>query len=111
MQSAADRAQSITSQMQGARAGKNTLINGAFYLLVYGAAQVTSELNAAGGEARRTLLTATATRDQFSAAPTPKTKLTRTDLSPTITYLIDHLDMNDPLVYTLVLEKVGKIGN
>ena len=108
LKKAAKEAQSVCAQMQGmAAGGTNALINGATYVGVYGAAQVIDDLNGAGGYKRRTVLALTLTRAQFIAAPASKTRVTRTDISPTVLYLIDAVNLNDPLVYVLALEKVG----
>jgi hypothetical protein len=101
--------ESTLAQIQGmARGGKNILFDGVAYVGVFGAAQVTDELSVGGGYKRRTELTVTITRDQFDSEPKPKKhNLTRTDMSPPITYTVNAINTHDAHHYEFVCEKVG----
>lgn len=100
-------AQSILSQLQGAT-GENVLIAGENYIGVFGQAQVVNFPTASGGYKRRAQMPLTMTRAQFSSPPVAKTsRVLRLDVSPQIEYLVDVVDVNDPLVYTLILVKSG----
>lgn len=109
LQRASQSAQSIFAQMQGmeADAAGNFLYHGETYTGVFGSTQLVDVPTAGGGYRRQALLTLTATRDQFAAAPQPKGKLTRTDVSPQIEYLVQAIDVHDALHYTFSLVKNG----
>lgn len=109
--SAATDAQSIIAEMQGASGdvgATNFLVNGFAGIGVFGRAQVVDVPNVGGGYRKRSEVVLMATRDQFTIIPEPKQKLVRTDISPTITYLIDVVDVNDPLHVTFILVKNGQ---
>lgn len=103
-------AQRVLARLQGLEPGDtetNCLISGTAYLGVFGAASVVDEISAAGGYRRVARLQLTLTREQFTAPPVSKTKVVRTDISPQIEYLVDSVDVNDPIHYTLLLVKNG----
>jgi hypothetical protein len=87
----------------------NALYNGLDIIGIFGAAQTFDIPTAAGGYRRRAQLRFSATRDQFTSAPVPKKILCRTDLpSGIIAYLIDDIDLNDPLFFHFTLVKNGE---
>lgn len=106
---AATDAQNVIAEMQGAATdATNFLVNGFAGKGVFGRAQVVDVPNVGGGYRKRSEVVLMATRDQFTIIPEPKQKLVRTDISPTITYLIDVVDVNDPLHVTFILVKNGQ---
>lgn len=101
-------AQRILAEIAGAAvASPNALYNGLDLIGVFGGAQTYDVPTAAGGYRRRTQLRFSATREQFAAAPGTKKLLVRTDQSPSIAYLIDDIDLNDPFFYHFTLVKNG----
>jgi hypothetical protein len=108
LRNAAAQAQATLAQLQGMTAGgTNTLINGAAYVGVYGPPVIREDMHPAGGHRRLSENQVALTREQFAAAPASQADLTRTDISPPITYRIASVDTHDPLYYILTLAKVG----
>lgn len=107
MQAAATEAQRTLAEITGmaGTAMGNTLLAGQTVPLVgvYGRPQVDFIPQLAGGYRRRTHVPLTITRTQLATAPAPNTKLTRIDLSPAITYNVESVDTQDPLVWGLSL--------
>jgi hypothetical protein len=107
MQAAAAEAEGILAEItgMGGDAAGNTLIAGQTVLIVgvYGRPQVDFIPQIAGGYRKRTAIPLTITRAQLTTAPAPNTKLTRIDLSPPITYNVESVDTQDPLVWGLSL--------
>lgn len=110
MTSAADRAQGVLSKMQGATtaAPDNFLYAMETGVGVFGAAQIVEVPQPGGGYRRRAQLNLTVTRTQDFYFE-PKTKLVRlaSGAMPAITYIIDNVDTNDPLIWTLTLVRNG----
>lgn len=105
------RAQRTLARLQGfdpTESETNCLIAGAPYLGVFGSASVSDAISAAGGYRRVAMLPLTVTRAQLAAPPASKTKVVRTDISPTVEYLVDSVDIHDPHHYTLLLVKNGE---
>lgn len=106
---AAAVAQGILAQIGGAAQGAtNALYNGVDYFCVYGSPQVQNQMLPQGGYRQRTFLSATVTRAQFDALPVAKTKWTRTDLDPNLTYTIDSVGQHDANLLTLTLIRPGE---
>lgn len=107
MQAAAAEAERILAEITGMAgdATGNTLLAGQSVPVVgvYGRPQVDFIPQIAGGYRKRTNLPLTITRAQLVTAPAPNTKLTRIDLSPPITYNVESVDSQDPLVWGLSL--------
>lgn len=76
---------------------------------VFGGAQVVEIPQPGGGYRRRAQLNLTVTRGQTQFAFEVKTKLVRlaTGNMPAITYVIDSIDVNDPLAWVLTLVRAG----
>mgnify|MGYP001607839790 CR=1 FL=1 len=106
---AAIQAQSVLAQMQGmTRGGTNFTNNGAAFVGVFGHPRLVEEMNPGGGYKRRVEVGLIMTRDQIDTPPASKGTVTRTDIEPHITYRIDTVDDNDPLVWVMVLVKIGE---
>lgn len=107
MQGAAAEAQSILAQMSGTADpdARNVLFAGQTTPLlgVYGMPRVTWLPLVGGGFRKRTDVELSMTREQFTTAPQPQGKLTRTDITPAVIYNIDHVNTQDPLRYILTL--------
>jgi hypothetical protein len=111
MLAAATEAQSRLAEIGGAASGvANALYNGADYFAVYGQPIVQREMLPSGGYRQRTLVPATATRDQFDVPPVANAQWVRTDTDPQITYRIKTVDLHDPFVYALTLVRVGEVA-
>jgi hypothetical protein len=89
-----------------ATATGNTLLAGQTVALtgVYGRPSVEFVPLVTGGYRKRTVVRLSITRAQLAVPPGPNTKLTRIDLSPHVTYNVEHLDTQDALhwVFTVV---------
>jgi hypothetical protein len=108
IQAAATEAQATLVQLGGAAPGKkNSVYQGRAVLAVYGVPVVERIPLPTGGYRQRAFLTATVTRDQFSAPPVSSRTWTRTDLSPAVTYTIHEVGTHDALVFSLTLVKAG----
>lgn len=105
---AATEAQGILAQIGGGpRRDQCPLQRGGLFLRLWLPAG--SEPDApAGGYRQRTFLSATVTRAQFDALPVAKTKWTRTDLDPNLTYTIDSVGQHDANLLTLTLIRPGE---
>lgn len=107
---AAIEAQGLLAQMQGMtpNAAGNFQYAGKVGTAVFGSAQVVEIPLPDGGYRRRAQLIATVTRDQTFAFEA-KTKIVRLAMGniSNITYVIDFVDFNDPLVWTLTLVRFG----
>lgn len=109
MAQAATEAQSVLAEIGGALPGrKNALYNGTALLAVYGPPQVENVMLSSGGYRQRTVVNATITRAQLGTPPVSKRQLTRTDCSPSITYVIDFVGTHDSYVYSLRLVRPGE---
>ncbi len=109
MAAASKEAQSRLAEVGGADEGENnSLYVGAEYLAVYGQPIVQRNMLPSGGYRQRTVVTTTATRDQFDAPPTANLQWVRTDMTPQITYRIEKVDLHDPYLYVLTLIRVGE---
>lgn len=111
MQDAAAESEGIIAQMQGMEQGAagNFQFNGATFTGVFGQATIEEIPQPQGGYRRRAVLPLTVTKTQTDFLPVAKAKLIR--LSPAITYTIDKFDANDPLVWVVLLVKVGEAGS
>ena len=108
---AANESQGILAQMQGMARGAegNFQYNAQVGTGTFGPAVIVEIPQPGGGYRRRAQVPLTVTRDQ-SFAFEAKTKLVRLSTSaalPSITYVIDNIDVHDPLVWTLILVKAG----
>lgn len=109
LQDAATEAQRELAEMQGmAAGGTNALHRGVGLVGVWGPPQVTEVMNQAGGYRRRSEITFTVTRSQFTEAPDTKEQIVRTDITPQVTYRIDVVDSTDVLHYVFRCIKVGE---
>ena len=107
---AATSAQSTIAQLQGAAAGAaNTLINdtGAKCVGVYGQAVVVNIPQPGGGYRQRAQVQLTITQDQLDKAPAAKSRLTRLDVTPPVTYIIDFVNTHGNLTYDLTIVRMG----
>lgn len=109
MQSAAAESQAVLAEIGGAKPlKKNAIYNGIKYLGVFGIPQVERQMLPSGGYRQRTVLTFTATRNQFNVAPMAERTVTRIDRDPYIGYRILKVEHHDAFVYTLTLVSVGE---
>lgn len=104
-------AQGLLAQIQGTSGPTvpNFLYGMETGIGVFGAATVVEVPQPSGGYRRRAQVPLTVTRDQ-SFTFEPKTKIVRLSTSvqfPAITYVIDFIDVHDPLIWTLILVKNG----
>lgn len=107
---AATAAQSTIAQLQGAAAGAmNTLINDtqAQCLGVYGQAIVVNIPQPGGGYRQRAQVQLTITQDQLAVPPVAKSRITRLDVSPPVTYIIDYVNTHGNLTYDITLVRQG----
>jgi hypothetical protein len=76
---------------------------------VFGGATVVEIPQPGGGYRRRAQLNLSVTRAQTQFNFEAKTKIVRlaTGQMPAVTYVIDQIDVNDPLCWTLVLVRAG----
>jgi hypothetical protein len=106
-QAAASEAQDILAQITGMAEGAagNTQIAGTNQIVtgVYGRPEVDFIPQPGGGYRKRTILPLTITREQMPEPVKANTKLTRIDLTPNVTYNVEKVDTQDPLVWTLTL--------
>jgi hypothetical protein len=108
LSAAFSEAQGLVAQATGMTGSANTLYNGAPYVFTYGQPQPQNQMMPGGGYRQRTVVPFTATRAQFTVAPEKNKTLTRTDLSPQLTYRIEVVNLHDPYHYTGVLIRVGE---
>ena len=112
IQAAATSAHRTTARLCGMAddADGNTLFSGSAVARVgvYGLPQVVEKMMLGGGYRRRTETLLSITRDQLDAPPSVRSKVTRIDVSPAITYVIDTINLDDPLHYELVLLNFGE---
>ncbi len=112
---AATSAQSTLSQMAGAEYDSrgrllNTLINDTKVkcLGVYGDAQVQNIPQPGGGYRQRAVMQLSITQDQLAVAPVAKSRVTRLDVTPPVTYIIDFVNTHGNLDYDLTLVRLGE---
>jgi hypothetical protein len=109
LSSAATYAQAVLAELGGAAvSAPNGMIGGLEVTGVFGSPQTFDIPTAAGGYRRRAQLTYSVTRGQFPLEPKPKQLLIRTDLAPNVAYLVDDIDVHDPLFYHFILVKNGE---
>lgn len=92
--------------MQGMEAGDgNTLFQGGTEAVtgVYGTPRVVFIPQPGGGYRKRTEVSLSITREQLDAPPAAQTKLTRTDCTPKIVYVIEFVGTQSVLSYDLTL--------
>jgi hypothetical protein len=111
MTNAANESQGILAQLQGMNESSegNFQYNAKVGTGVFGSAVIVEIPQPGGGYRRRAQVPLTVTRDQAFAfeAKTKLVRLSPSDKFPAITYVIDNIDVHDPLVWTLVLVKAG----
>lgn len=109
IQSAALQAQGTLAQMMGApSSGKNVLIDGRSYQGVWGDVMVEEMQRPGGGWSRRTACRLTLTRSQFTAPMSLERKpVTRTDLTPQVTWQVEKVGHEDPLHYVVYCWRAG----
>lgn len=112
---AAQSAQSTLSQMAGATpntAGNlyNTLINDTKVKCVgvYGDAQIQMVPQPGGGYRKRAVMQLSITQDQLETPPVEKSRVTRLDVTPPVTYIIDYVNTHGNLDYDLTLVRLGE---
>jgi hypothetical protein len=109
IQADAAEAQEFVAQMNGKTAtGTNALINKHAVTMVFGSPVIDEVPSERGGIRRRVTVPASITRTQLSAVPESRSTITRTDMTPHITYRIVSLDTHDPIRYNFMLEKYGE---
>lgn len=105
------RAQRTLARIQGAtvdETGTNVIILGNAYLGVFGAAQMEDIAATGGGYRRVSVLPLTITRDQIETViGMHKKELTRTDVSPALTYTMHSINDNDPHHWGFMLVRNG----
>ncbi len=104
-------AQRTLARLQGEAAengGTNVLILGNGYVGVFGAAQMEDIATTGGGYRRVSVLPLTITRSQIaSVVGMHKKDLTRTDMTPALTYTIHSINDNDPHHWGFMLVRNG----
>lgn len=112
---AASSAQSTLAQMLGAQydsSGRllNTLLNDTKVkcLGVYGDAQIQNIPQQGGGYRQRAVLQLSITQDQLDTPPVAKSRLTRLDVTPPVTYIIDFVNTHGNLDYDITLVRLGE---
>lgn len=85
----------------------NVLLNGATYTGVWGVPVVQEIMLPTGGYRKRTVIPVTITRDQFTAAPVSKHRVSNPKLSPSEEYTVDTVGTSDPFHYVLTAIKSG----
>jgi hypothetical protein len=103
---AAAEAQKTIAQLQGMApgagntlfAGQTTPVTGA-----YGAPIVLQIPLPGGGYRKKTVTQLRIVRTQLTAPPAFNTRLMRTDLTPAVTYVIDHVGTQDPIDWVFEL--------
>lgn len=111
LNAAATAAQSTLAQLGGAAPGaKNTLINDTKVkcLGVYGRAIVQNIPLPGGGYRQRAAVPLSITQDQLAIAPIAKSRLTRLDVVPPVTYIIDYVNTHGNLSFDLMLVRLGE---
>lgn len=107
MQGAATEAERTLAEITGmaGTATGNTLLAGQTVPVVgvYGRPRVDFIPQIAGGYRKKTSVPLTITRTQLATPPAPNTKLTRIDVSPAISYNVESVDTQDPLVWAVSL--------
>lgn len=86
----------------------NVLLNGTTYTGVWGQPQVQDVMLPSGGFRKRTFIPLTITRDQFTAAPVARVKVTNPLLTPQKTYTVEKVNTDDPFHYVLEVIRVGE---
>lgn len=109
IQSQFARAQETLAQMTGKAPGAsgNALYRFNPVTVIFGTPRPTDPMNLGGGYRPRVEIPATLTRTQLAEPPLENESITRTDLTPHVTYRIATVDSHDPLHYVLTLVKVG----
>lgn len=108
LSAAFNEAQGLVAQATGMTGTVNTLYNNVALVFIYGNPQPQNVMMASGGYRQRTVVPFTATRVQFTAPPEKNKTLTRTDLSPHLTYRIEIVNLHDPYHYTGMLVRTGE---
>lgn len=110
IQRASSSAQSTLAQLQGMAAGAagNVLYEGRNYVGVFATPVVVEVPVPGGGYRRRAEMALSITRDQMPNPPVTKRLITRTDLRPNVTYIIDTLIVHDPVRWVMTVVKQGE---
>lgn len=115
LNAAAASAQSTLAQLGGATfdstgALKNTLIidTKVKCLGVYGQAILQNVPMPGGGYRQRAAVPLSITQDQLATPPLANARLTRLDVVPAVTYIIDYVNTHGNLSYDLMLVRLGE---
>ena len=70
---------------------------------VFGRPNVTWLPEVSGGYRKKTMLPLIVMRHLLPNPPKPNTQITRTDITPAIVYVVEHVDTQAPLIWTFSL--------
>lgn len=105
----ASRRLAVAQGASGAPGATNCLLaTGEAVLGVFGTPQTELQPLQGGGYRRRTWLPLTIPKGALATAPEPKKRLSRTDTTPPVPYLIDRVETDRAIDWLLVLVRYGE---